>query len=388
MPVAHPTFRLGLIADDLTGASDAAVQFARRGWEAVLVLSAVARSTHPSSGVTRRSLGEGGEVIAVTTDCRALDNATAERLTADAVAHLVEAGIDRIYLKIDSTMRGSVPGQIAGALSVWRKKYPDAAAVVCPAYPRMGRTVVDNRLLVDGRPVEQSAIGRDPVTPVTTSDLAALIPGARHLDGPAEAGPHDVLAKDGHAFLGTQSASIVTVDAGTDDQLAAIASAVAAAGPRIIAVGSAGLADAMAAVWSGPIPAVPGGVRREPDQNRRILIQVTSLNPVSHAQIAKLAQVFPDVVVLTGRAEEVAVDLADRVEREQWNVLGLIGGDGARAALHLLGASAIRIVDALLEGIPRGVIVGGRADGMPIFTKAGGFGAEDALVRVVERLRN
>ena len=385
---------LGLIADDLTGASDAAVQFARRGWEAVLVLSTVARSIHPSSGETRRSPGEGGEVIAVTTDCRALDHATAEQLTATAVAQLVEAGIDRIYLKIDSTLRGSVPGQIAGALSVWRKKYPDATAVVCPAYPRMGRTVEDNRLLVDGRPVEQSAIGRDPVTPVTTSDLAALIPGSQCLDGPAKAGPH----RAGYALLGTHSASILTVDAGTDDQLAAIASTVAAAGPRIIAVGSAGLADAMAAVWSGPTPAASGGVRlpafakapagRQPDQNRRILIQVTSLNPVSHAQIAKLAQVFPDVVVLTGRAEDVAAELADRVEREQWDVLGLVGGDGARAALHLLGASAIRIVDALLEGIPHGVIVGGRAAGMAIFTKAGGFGAEDALVRVVEKLRH
>jgi len=364
VPVAPPTLTLGLIADDLTGASDAAVQFARRGWEAVLVLDGA-------------RLGEGGSVLAVTTDCRALDNATAEKLTADAVSQLVEAGIDRIYLKIDSTMRGSAPGQIAGALSVWRRKYPDAAAVVCPAYPRMGRTVVDNRLLVDGRPVEQSAIGRDPVTPVTTSDLAALIPGSQY--GPAKAG-HYVL-------IGTQSAPILTVDAANDDQLAAIASAVAAAGPRMIAVGSAGLADAMAAVWSGPTAFAQAPAGRQPEQTRRILIQVTSLNPVSHAQIAKLAQVYPDVVVLTGRAEDVAAELADRVEREQWDVLGLIGGDGARAALHLLGASAIRIVDALLEGIPHGVIVGGRAAGMAIFTKAGGFGAEDALVRVVEKLK-
>ena len=40
------------------------------------------------------------------------------------------------------------------------------------------------------------------------------------------------------------------------------------------------------------------------------------------------------------------------IEREQWDVLGLIGGDGARETLRRLGASGIRIVDSLLEGIP------------------------------------
>jgi uncharacterized protein YgbK (DUF1537 family) len=55
--------------------------------------------------------------------------------------------------------------------------------------------------------------------------------------------------------------------------------------------------------------------------------------------------------------------------------------------LKALGATGIRIVDSLVEGIPFGVIVGGEADGTPVFTKAGGFGGEDALVRCVERMK-
>ena len=58
--------------------------------------------------------------------------------TADAVNALMNAGVDRVFLKIDSTMRGSVPGQVAGALAAWRTRHPDARAVVCPAYPRDG----------------------------------------------------------------------------------------------------------------------------------------------------------------------------------------------------------------------------------------------------------
>ncbi|HKY20305.1 MAG TPA: four-carbon acid sugar kinase family protein [Vicinamibacterales bacterium] len=381
---ADPTCALGLIADDLTGAADTAVQFARRGWEALLILENARLKPSPTTAAVRLTAfakasavkepdSTCSQVFAVATDVRALDHAAAEKLTADAVAKLVDAGIDRIYLKIDSTMRGSVPGQVAGALSIWRKKYPDALAVVCPAYPKMGRIVRANHLLVDGRPVEQSAIGRDPVTPVTTGDLGVLIPGSMCVKSPAKAGPY---------------VQIVTVDAATDEDLAAIASAIDAAGPRVIPVGSAGLAEAMAARWDHL-----GGVRpskapaRRGAENSRILIQVTSLNPASHAQVARLAHVFPDVVVLTGKAEQISATFAERVERERWDVLGLIGGDGARAALGRLGATAIRIVDALHEGIPFGFVVSGRADGMPLFTKAGGFGGEDALVRAVEILK-
>jgi len=118
---------LGLIADDLTGAGDASVQFAKRGWR-----------TFVSWGLTTVL---NADVIAVTTDCRALSNDAAEKLTADALSALMSSGIDRVFLKIDSTMRGSVPGQVDGVLAAWRTRYPDARAVVCPAYPRMGRTV-------------------------------------------------------------------------------------------------------------------------------------------------------------------------------------------------------------------------------------------------------
>jgi uncharacterized protein YgbK (DUF1537 family) len=320
-----------------------------------------------------------------------LDNETAGKLTSDAVAQLIASGIDRLYLKIDSTMRGSVPGQIAGALAAWQTKYPTASAVVCPAYPRMGRTVVANRLLVHGRPVDQSSIARDPVTPVHTSDLAVLIPGSINL--PIQ-------------YVEPEAGAIVTVDASSEHELATIGSAVASVGPSILPVGSAGLANALAAVWlpterSVRLQPDPGtepdrGVNHHLPKNPRIFVLVTSLNPVSHAQVAHLAKTFPDVALLvaptervgnTSVAERLATDFADRIALEKYDVLGFVGGDGARAALHRLGASAIQISDAIIEGIPFGRILGGRAGGMPIFTKAGGFGGEDALVRVVQSLK-
>jgi D-threonate/D-erythronate kinase len=375
---------LGLIADDLTGASDAAVQFARRGWETLLVLdmvrlTTVARSILAGVGSSRTVTQR---VLAVTTDSRALSNASAEKLTADALCQLMDAGVDRIYLKIDSTMRGSVPGQIAGALAVWRTRYANASAVVCPAYPRMGRTVAANRVLVYGQPVHQSSFGVDPVSPVNTNDLASLIPDSL----PAAA-----------SHISQALAPIVVTDATSDEDLANIADQIVGAGPSVIPVGSAGLAAAMAASLSVRTEGPVVGTRRIAASNPHILILVTSLNPVSRRQIERVADAFPDVIILLTPAERVAgksvaeslaQDLAAHVAREKWDVLGVVGGDGARAALRRLDASAIRIHDTILEGIPIGTIVGGLADGLPIFTKAGGFGDEDALVRVVERIKN
>jgi uncharacterized protein YgbK (DUF1537 family) len=376
---------LGLIADDLTGAGDASVQFAKRGWRTFLTLVRLKPDTTVVLPPDLVGSGCGRTVIAHTTDCRALGNHEAEKRTADALTALIDLGIDRVFLKIDSTMRGSVPGQVGGAVAAWRTRYPDARAIVCPAYPRMGRTVESNRLLVNGEPVERTSFGRDPVTPVVTSDMAQLLPALP---------------------------DVSVVDAATDTDLMAIAASVSADGPSVVPVGSGGLAEALAEVWAaraesagfvGLLDRRSLGEGGRPDhgflkkrKNPRILLQVSSLNPVSHAQVARLEAQFPDVVVLAAPAERgdpavVAANLArtfvERFEREQWDIVGLIGGDGARATLNELGASGIRIVDSLLEGVPVGVVSGGRADGTPVFTKAGGFGAEDALVRCAERIR-
>ena len=363
---------LGIIADDLTGAGDASVQFAKRGWRTLLTLEL---RTPGLLAPDSRESGSLDSSISVTTDCRALANDVAQERTAEALHALMNAGIDRVFLKIDSTMRGSVPGQIAGALSAWRTLHPDARAFVCPAYPLMGRTVESGRLLVNGEPVERTSFGSDPVTPVKTSDMSELLP---------------------------DSVTIRMFDAATDADLMKIAESISAAGPSVIPVGSGGLAEAVSEVWSGREESVQSTrrqLRRRPGVSQprsRILLQVSSLNPVSHNQVARLKAVFPDVVVLSppdarGDSAAVAADLARefaaRLKSGEWDVLGMIGGDGARETLRRLGASGIRIVDSLIEGVPHGVIEGGEADQTPVFTKAGGFGAEDALVRCVERIR-
>src|SRR5690606_27572925 len=140
---------------------------------------------------------------AVVTDARPLADDDAARATAGAVGALADAGAARLYVKIDSTMRGSVAGQVAGALSAWRTRQPGAFAVVCPSYPALERTVRDGVLLVDGTPAADSPAGRDPVTPVPRSDLTALLPGSVRVEaaGPDAAEIAARLAADGRTHV-------------------------------------------------------------------------------------------------------------------------------------------------------------------------------------------
>ena len=407
---------VGIVADDLTGANDSAVQFARGGWEARLTLA-------DPSAVTV----DAGAVIAVVTDSRAQDAATARASTSSAVTALRTAGIDRLFVKIDSTMRGSVADQVAGALDAWAAEHPDAFAIVCPAYPAMGRTVENGRLLVNGEGVETTSVRRDPVTPVLTNSLGELLPESVNIaigDG--------LIERIESAVSG--GARILTVDAISPDDLRSIADAIVQLGPRAVPVGSAGLAVEMADAWSSSTPRTAS----RPTSTGRVVVVISSLHDVSRAQHAHLVDTasagrlrtlaptlddlrttdaasawisnelardpaLPEVIAVLAPSERgaeadtgdtiamrVAAGLAILTEAviADAGSLVLMGGEGARAVLDRFGADSIRVTDAIREGIPIGVIEGGRLNGLTVVTKAGGFGTPSSLADIVPELLN
>jgi uncharacterized protein YgbK (DUF1537 family) len=62
------------------------------------------------------------------------------------------------------------------------------------------------------------------------------------------------------------------------------------------------------------------------------------------------------------------------------------GGETAAALLARLGAHGIRLLAEIEPGIPLGLTLGEVS--VPVVTKAGGFGDEDCLKRIIERLRS
>ena len=87
---------IAIVSDDLTGSGDTAVQFVRAGW-----------STHLSIGGADEALAGDGqaEVLAVTTHSRALPADQAAGIVRANVERLRQAGVKRLYKKVDSTLR-------------------------------------------------------------------------------------------------------------------------------------------------------------------------------------------------------------------------------------------------------------------------------------------
>lgn len=363
-----------VVADDLTGATDAAVEFADRGWRAVLH-----RGGPLSHPVDPTGVGDRDTVVATSTGVRGLSDDLAARVTAAAVGERIGSA-DRLLVKIDSTVRGSVAGQIAGGLAGWRERHPGARAVVCPASPAHGRTVRSGAVLVEGVPVEQSPAGQDPVSPVREGDLTRLVPGAVGV-------PVDE--------LGRRTDPILVVDAEDDADLDRLAAALEPLGPEVVAVGSAGLAAALArrgtAAPSVETVPAPGDV----------LVVVSSLHPVAQEQLRVLTETLDRrgdrarVRVLStsperGDASRVAAELAERVRaelrRRPVGTVVLVGGDGAAAVLDALGAHSLQLHHSVLPGTPVGTVVGGDAAGLRVVTKSGGFGNARSLVAIIDRV--
>ena len=115
------------LADDLSGALDAAAAFHHAGRRVRIMLSA----DHWSA--------DEGLVIGVTTETRNATPQWAAAVVERAIARGQEQGARLVYKKIDSTLRGPVAAEI-GALG---RRMPGTRILFTPANPGVGRTVRD-----------------------------------------------------------------------------------------------------------------------------------------------------------------------------------------------------------------------------------------------------
>lgn len=394
---------IAIVADDLTGSGDTAVQFVRVGWRAQL-----------SVGRARQALEDPGathaEVLAVTTHSRALPAPQAAQVVSEDVAALRAAGIKRLYKKVDSTLRGPFLAEIDAARRAWRE---DAIAVVCPAFPATGRSLEGGILYVDGRPVTETSAATDPVTPVRESHVPTLL-SAAHISQKAEETAAALAARIEAA------GNTVVVDAATTTDMDKLACAIALLGERALPVGSGGLAAPLARLWA------------EADSPGAVVVVVTSQHSSARAQAASLLvagarvwtpslQELADPSAWRVYSEQVVSDAHGEAPRGTWLLLapegslpeldsdavaarlgdlaarlvtecraaGVVatGGDGASAVLNALGAGGIALVDEVTGGMPLGTLTGGPAAGLPVVTKAGGFGPPNVLMRAVKAVR-
>ena len=149
-----PTWRI--VADDLTGAADAALAFVRPGATVRVSLPGDAPAPPPPA------------VHAVATLWRD------EPAGRDRFLAALPPSPQSLLIKIDSTLRGPV----AEMLAICRGRWPAAALRFCPALPAQGRTVRAGVLHVHGVP-QPTPAGLPPMHDAETdADLGRLVAAA------------------------------------------------------------------------------------------------------------------------------------------------------------------------------------------------------------------
>ncbi len=132
--------RLVILADDLTGACDAA--------------GTLTRYAPVRVGLTARI--PPGPVVAVDLDTRGLDPQRARRRVAWAARRVPPGAL--IYKKVDSQLRGNLVAELNGLLDAGR-----GTLVLVPALPEEGRTTVGGVHRIGGRRVALRRLrGRGP----------------------------------------------------------------------------------------------------------------------------------------------------------------------------------------------------------------------------------
>ncbi len=144
------TTPLYMLADDLAGAHDVAIPFAKRDF-AVAVLS-------DPDGLDRF---DSADVVVLNTNTRSCSEAEAGDRVVTACEGIRDRSGSIIYKKIDSTLRGHVGFEIELVSDVMNFK-----RVVCaPAFPELGRTTVGGYQLLHGIPVRGADMAGPDIPP-------------------------------------------------------------------------------------------------------------------------------------------------------------------------------------------------------------------------------
>lgn len=157
--------RVGVAADDITGANDIGVCFASGGYRCAVF---------PQELIRDRDLQEearGLDVVIIDTDSRFDDPGTAAAKVADATRLLRELSCDRYFNKTCSVFRGNIGAEFDSMQDVLGV----SSSMVILGFPRNGRTTVNGVHYVYGTKLEDSQFRKDPIHPMELSYLPDIL---------------------------------------------------------------------------------------------------------------------------------------------------------------------------------------------------------------------
>lgn len=346
-----------IIADDLTGAADSAVAFAKRGFKTDVLLEGM------------QAGDQAADVLAFTTETRDVHkDALPDKF--DVLRSSTAEGV-LLFKKIDSMLRGNTISEIGIAT----RTLPDHVAIISPAYPALGRVCIAGRMHWKDRAGEG------------TIDLAESLRrcGTQPISLPSglDASFLSELVKEGR-----ERGRVFLHDARTDEDLESVAHAGLSLGRSVLWIGSGGLAHALAHQF----PKRSNPIRNFEPRSGTGLLFIGSDHPVTEAQVEMLRkETLTDIsLIQIGRGSTHASNIYETVHKLEARNISFIfmtGGDTATLVCKALGIVSLAIESEFAPGVPVGRAKNGVFDGVPVVLKSGGFGEPDLLCRICREVR-
>lgn len=366
---------IGVVADDVTGANDIGLMFAKHGYK----VEVFSRYSEVALNQVR------ADVLVLDTNSR-YDQATlAYAKVVNATRRLIACRCRTLIKKTCSVFRGNIGAEFDAMLDAAGADF----AVVVAAFPKNGRITKDGNHFVHGRPLAKSEFGNDPAHPMRTGDLREII--AQQSSRPSHLLDYRTVALGLPAIRrridqAKHEGGYLVCDVTGQDDLKRIAAA-AAAEPFLF--GSSALAEELPPFW--PAPEVGLALGDLPRDGVGSLIIAGSVTPQTKAQVAYargagLATAELDTRLLFQDAAKAAecrrlVDWAAAKVRSDQPVL-IYGAHqpedieatyqaAGRAGLSKLGANQTvsrtlgEIARAIVEGtaVKRLIVAGGETSG-------------------------
>jgi len=399
-----------IVADDLTGAADSAIAFAKRRL-----------SAHVAWGEPRADAWADESAFAFDANTRQLEPGAAARRHRDILRRLFDPRA-QVFKKIDSTLRGHPAEEIGAMQDVLAASTSRVRVIFTPAFPAGGRITRGGRVFVHGTPLEHTEFW-DPARPAERADIVTLFESVglqahRVALETVRGDPARLRAALGQGRGGTV---VCVCDAETEQDLDRIVE-VGLEEPATFFAGSAGLVHSIARQASRgtvrrTVPVAHAVTNRgalllvgsQAGPSRAALARLASLPGIHHVSVGADAADFGAMLPGLERAIEDGVDvvidiappidgplvvspqvvdsLAGRIAPLAKRTSGLMatGGDSAAALLTHCGVRGIRLIDELEPGTSLGITLGALT--LPVITKSGGFGDAGSLQRITERLR-
>ncbi len=400
------TGMLGCIADDFTGASDAASFLKQAGFHPVLLNGVPGKGT---------DLPEDCNAAVVALKTRTMETSRAVDQTLSAARWLKSKGADRFYLKYCSTFDSVPEGNIGPEADALMEFCGVTFTVLCPSLPVNGRQVKNGHLYVNGTPLHESSMKHHPLTPMWDSYIPELMKGQSrypcHVLTAGEMKDSGALAGRIRRWEAESSRFYLVPDYWSDEDGARIGRLF---GDMKLLTGGSGLLGQLRPGRNGGSAGAPGrtlllsgscssmtlrqleyyraagGNMREVSpfdlmEGRRTAEDyIAQLEENQGGSILFYSSAPPEEVLRAQSAGKQAV--ADRLEAVMWTLaaraveLGYTriitaGGETSGAVISHLGFEAFSIGPAVAPGVP--ILIPLKQPRMRLVLKSGNFGAED-----------